>query len=512
MKTPRRLGDLLAGSLPARAYPQCAVRALCIDSREVGPGDVFFARAGTCFDGRDFIDAACEAGAVAAVYEGDGELRRHPSGAWLVPVADVRGCLGRAAARFHGHPSQSLQVVGVTGTNGKTSVSHFVAGAMAEISGTPSRCTVLGTLGHGSLDRLQGASLTTPDVISVHRQLSDMRQTGARQVVMEVSSHALDQGRVAGVRFTTAVFTNLSRDHLDYHRDMSVYGQSKGRLFQSEGLGFAVINLDDAFGRRLLATLPESVRVLGHRMAEPRTPKEAPPLRSRLEITGRLRSSSASGLEIAIHTPWGGGAIRSPLIGHFNAENLLAALAVLLTLDVSLDAACRALGKVKPVAGRMQCLRGGEHAPLVVIDYAHTPDALAGALRALRNQSRGRVWCVFGCGGDRDPGKRPQMGTVASALADALVITDDNPRNEDGWRIIEDIRAGIADPRSVRVERDRRAALRFAVEHAARDDIVLVAGKGHETWQEAGGVRRPFSDETEVARLLSRTSRGEASP
>ena len=415
--------------------------------------------------------------------------------------------MARAAARFYAHPSRSLQVVGVTGTNGKTSVSHFVARAMTRISGTSSCCAVLGTLGHGNLDRLEPSPLTTPDAISVHRQLADMKSGGARQVVMEVSSHALDQGRVAAVRFTTAVFTNLSRDHLDYHRDMEAYGRSKRRLFETEDLGFAVINLDDAFGRRLLAAVPESVRLLCHRLAGNGKPEPVPGYRSRLEIVGRLATLGASGLEIVVHTPWGEGVIRSPLLGRFNGENLLAALSVLLTLEVSLEAACRALSSVEPVTGRMQCLGGGDRNPLVVIDYAHTPHALEGVLRALREQSRGRVWCVFGCGGDRDRGKRPQMGAVASALADSLVITDDNPRSEDGWRIIEDIRAGVADSRPVRVERDRRSALRFAVEHAASEDVVLVAGKGHETWQEVGGVRRPFSDEAEVSRLLDRDPR-----
>ena len=506
MNAVRFLGDLLADSDRPHDCPRCAVRALRSDSREVEPGDVFFARAGTFVDGRNYIDAACEAGAAAAVYEGDGDLRRHRSGAWLIPVADLPGCQGRAAARFYRHPSRALQVVGVTGTNGKTSVSHFVARAMAQIHGTPLRCMVLGTLGHGSLDRLEPASLTTPDSISVHRNLADMKRSGARQVAMEVSSHALDQGRVAGVRFTTAVFTNLSRDHLDYHKDMAAYGRSKCRLFETEGLSFAVINLDDAFGRSLLARVPESVRLLCHRLAGSSAPKQAPEFRSRLEITGRLVDACGSGLRIAIHTPWGEGMIRSPLLGRFNAENLLGALAVLLSLDVSLDAACTALSKVESVAGRMQCLGGRDRAPLVVIDYAHTPDALEGALRALRERSRGRVWCVFGCGGERDSGKRPQMGAVASALADSLVITDDNPRSEDGWRIIEEIRTGVVGSSPVRVERDRRAALRFAVEHAASEDVVLVAGKGHETWQEVGGVRRPFSDEAEVARLLVRVS------
>ena len=511
MTAVRELGALLEEPGRPREFPECAVRGLQSDSREVGPGDMFFARTGSCFDGRRFIDAACESGAAAAVYQGEGEAKRHPSGAWLVPVADLPASLGRAASRFYGNPSRALRVVGVTGTNGKTSVSHFVARAMAQIHGDSAVCTVLGTLGYGSLDRLERASLTTPDSISVHRQLADMQGAGARQVAMEVSSHALDQGRVAGVRFHAAAFTNLSRDHLDYHRDMSTYGRSKRRLFESEGLAFAVINLDDEFGRSLLTDVPETVRLLCYRLAGGGAAQELAEFRSRLEITGRLMRADASGLEVGIHTPWGEGVVRSPLLGRFNAENLLAALAVLLTLDVSLEAACRALSAVEPVAGRMQCLGGQERTPLVVIDYAHTPAALERALHALREQSRGKVWCVFGCGGNRDPGKRPQMGAVASRLADSLVITDDNPRNEDGWRIVEDIRTGIPETSVVRIERDRREALRFAVEHAASEDIVLVAGKGHETWQEEGGVHRPFSDEAEVSRLLARVSCGSGS-
>ena len=497
------LHGLLADPGPPPAAPDLPVRALRCDSREIEPGDLFFARAGARVDARRFIDEACEAGAAAVVYEGEGEPRRHPCGAWLLPVDDLAACLGRAASRFHGHPSRAMQVVGVTGTNGKTSLTHFVAQALARIHGTASRCAVLGTLGYGPLDRLAPAPLTTPAPLTLHRRLAELRAAGVRQVAMEASSHALAQGRVAGVAFTTAAFTNLSRDHLDYHRDMAAYARSKRRLFESEGLRFAVLNLDDAFGRRLRRDVPVSLRVLGHRLTEAGDEAAgAPPSGPGPEIAGRLARLDASGLVMRIHSPWGEGVLRSPLLGRFNARNLLGALAVLLSLDVALDAACRALSEVGPVRGRMQCLGGGGRAPLVVVDYAHTPDALENALRALREHSRGRLWCVFGCGGDRDRGKRPRMGAVASALADSLVLTDDNPRGEDGGRIVEEIRAGAGRAGPILVERDRLAALRFVVEHAADEDVVLVAGKGHETWQEIAGVRRPFDDAAEVARLL----------
>ena len=503
MNTTRSLRALLAEPGSPHTLPDVAVHALRSDSREIEPGDLFFARAGGRIDARRFIDEACEAGAAAVVYEGEERPRRHSRGAWLLPVVDLPACLGRAAARFHGHPSQALEVVGVTGTNGKTSVTHFVAQALARIHGTESRCAVLGTLGYGCLDRLAPAPLTTPDPITLQRRLAELRDAGVRQVAMEVSSHALDQGRVAGVVFTTAVFTNLTRDHLDYHRDMAAYAGSKRRLFESEGLRFAVLNLDDAFGLRLRRDVAASVGVLGHRLAEEqegaaRSPRGHPAP----EITSRLVRLDASGLEMWICTPRGEGVLRSSLLGRFNARNLLGALAVLLSLEVPLELTCRALSEVRPVKGRMQCLGGGERAPLVVVDYAHTPDALESALRALREHSRGRLWCVFGCGGDRDRGKRPRMGAVASALADSLVITDDNPRGEDGGRIIDDIRAGVGRDGPIVVERDRLAALRFAVEHAANEDVVLVAGKGHETWQEIGGVRRPFDDAFELGRLL----------
>ena len=540
------LSELLGADVPMPEGSDLAVKALRFDSREVQPGDVFFARRGVHLDGRDFIDDAVAAGAVAVVYEAESSAevrslagrrdqslagrrdqslagRRDQSLAGSravgIVVPDVATCLGRAADRYYRQPSHEMAVVGVTGTNGKTSVTHCVAQALEEMhSGVQpgdhrgefrggeflggGRSGVIGTLGYGPLDHLEVAPLTTPDVLTTHSQLARMLAAGVRTALMEVSSHALDQGRVAGVRFASAALTNLSRDHLDYHADMDAYARSKSLLFEQEGLRYAVLNLDDSFGCRLLAQVPPSVRIIGYRVAQPGERRRSSMVRSRVEIVGRLKRATVDGIVVEVHTAWGVAEMCSALVGHFNAHNLLAALGILLSLDVPLDRACAGLERVRPIPGRMQRFGGSGHSPLVVVDYAHTPGALENALKALRDQSEGRLWCVFGCGGDRDPGKRAQMGAVASLLADSLVITDDNPRTEDGWQIIEDIRNGLSDVEPVCIERDRLAAVRYAVTHANEGDVVLVAGKGHESYQEIDGVRRPFSDATAVEQVL----------
>ena len=523
------LSELLGADAPGPEGSDLAVKALRVDSREVQPGDVFFARRGVHLDGRDFIDDAVAAGAVAVVYEAESSAEvRSLSGrrdqslvgsrAVGIVVPDVATCLGRAADRYYRQPSHEMAVVGVTGTNGKTSVTHCVAQALEAMhSGVQQgqraggflgefpgggRSGVIGTLGYGPIDHLEVAPLTTPDVLTTHSQLARMLASGVRTALMEVSSHALDQGRVAGVRFASAALTNLSRDHLDYHADMEAYARSKSLLFEQEGLRYAVLNLDESFGCRLLAQVPPSVRIIGYRVAQPGERRRSSMVRSRVEIVGRLKRATVDGIVVEVHTAWGVAEMCSALVGHFNAHNLLAALGILLSLDVPLDRACAALERVRPIPGRMQRFGGSGHSPLVVVDYAHTPGALENALKALRDQSEGRLWCVFGCGGDRDPGKRAQMGAVASLLADSLVITDDNPRTEDGWQIIEDIRNGLSDVEPVCIERDRLAAVRYAVTHANEGDVVLVAGKGHESYQEIDGVRRPFSDATAVEQVL----------
>jgi UDP-N-acetylmuramoyl-L-alanyl-D-glutamate--2,6-diaminopimelate ligase len=481
-----RLAALLADGVAVPAALDVPVEDLVMDHREARPGAVFFARRGARVDGARFAASAAARGAVAMVCSGEGPPRRE--GALVrVPVADVAVAAGRAAHRFFGRPSEALDVVAVTGTNGKTSVSHFVARALERHAGRP--VGLLGTLGRGVGGTVLESGLTTPDCISVHRAMADFVAAGAVAAVMEASSHALVQRRLAGLRVRTAVFTNLSRDHLDYHGDMAAYAAAKARLFAQPGLRAAVINASDAFAPVMRAALASDVEVLDFSLV-PGT---------RASVTGTLREAGAGGLELTVDGPGGVQRIRSALIGQPAAWNLLAAYAVLLVHGVGAGEAARLLEGVRPVPGRMQPLRR-EGGALVVIDYAHTPAALEAALASLRPLCAGRLWCVFGAGGERDPGKRPLMGAAAAALADRVIVTDDNPRREDGDRIVDAIRDGV--PRDARaavaVERDRGRAIALAVRGALPGDVVLVAGKGHECWQEVGGERRPFSDAAAV--------------
>jgi len=473
------------------------VRHLVTDSRTVQPGDVFLAYPGGRFDGRQFIAQSIERGAAAVLWEADDFAWRTE---WRVPnlaVAGLREQAGAIAAHIYGQPSRELWMAGVTGTNGKTSCSHWIAQSLQRC-GRPT--AVIGTLGNGFPDALDAATHTTPDAVSLQQQLRRYRDAGAQAVAMEVSSHALDQGRVNGTKFDTALFTNLTRDHLDYHGDMESYGAAKAKLFRWPGLANAVINLDDSFGRKLaLGLRGASTRVLGYGIGQG-------------EIAGHRIDLSTRGLRLEIRTPWGEAELSSRLIGGFNVSNLLGTLGVLLTADLKLDDAVAALALVAPVAGRLEMIREPGH-PLVVVDYAHTPDALEKVLETLREivgRDRGaRLICVFGCGGDRDPGKRPIMGEVATRLADLAIVTSDNPRSEDPRAIIDQVVAGAHANHEIEV--DRAGAIARAIAEAREGDVVLVAGKGHETYQEVDGARLPFSD-TEVARKALRQDAGGKDP
>jgi len=480
----RQLRELLDGIARVPGVANREVRGLQTDSRRVQPGDLFLAVPGMVMDGRDYIGDAVASGAAAIVYEtGDGfALRATP-----VPVFGVSGLrnqIGVIAERFYGSPSRRLVVIGVTGTNGKTTCTQLLAQALDQ---APRRCAVIGTLGYGFPGALNASMHTTPDAMTVQRLLADFAEQGAVQVAMEVSSHALEQGRVNGVAFGVAVFTNLTRDHLDYHGDMQAYGKAKAGLFAAEGLKYAVINHDDPFGRSLLADLSPQIRTLSYGI-------EGGDVRAR-EV--RLLPD---GLWLRIATPEGETELRSPLIGRFNAYNLLAVLATLLALGVNLGEAATRLSRAHAPAGRVERFGGARGLPLVVVDYAHTPDALEKILLALREHARGKLWCVFGCGGDRDRGKRPVMGEIAERLADAVVLTDDNPRHESGDAIIADILGGMN--ASPKVIRERKAAIAEAIRHAGEGDIVLIAGKGHEDYQQVGDTRLPYSDRDAVRELL----------
>ena len=456
------------------------VAELVNDSRKAAPGAVFAAYPGEARDGRDFI-------AQAVAQRVDGVLWEADHYQWdpvlAIPNAGVVGLktrIGEIASHVYGEPSHALHMVGVTGTNGKTSVAHWIAQAFSHLG---RKTAIIGTVGNGYPGALTPALNTTPDAIELQQRLAHYRQQGAFGCAMEVSSHGLAQARVNGTRFNIAVLTNLSRDHLDYHGDMDRYADAKARLFNWPGLEWAVLNVDDAFGQRLEGeTRP--ARVAGYGF-------------ERGAVVGEKLHLSQAGLHLAVRSDWGNAELDVPLLGRFNAANLLAVLTTLLVSGVSLDDACEAIAHIVPPPGRMQTFGGNAH-PLVVIDYAHTPDALDKVLATLREiVSGGRLICVFGCGGNRDKGKRPLMGQVAARGADEVWVTSDNPRNEDPQHIIEDILAGtrgVAKDGLVRVEPDRARAIFEAIGGAHHGDVVLIAGKGHETYQEIAGERLPFSD------------------
>ena len=459
---------------------------LTADSRNVKLGSIFVAYPGTAQDGRAYIAEAIARGASAVIWEKTGF---HWSEAWEVPnlgVEDLRARISEIAGHVYGNPSESLWMAGVTGTNGKTSVSQWI-GAALERAGR--RAAVIGTLGNGLVGERVEAKNTTPDPIVLQRLLAEYLRRGARAVAMEVSSHGLDQGRVSGIKYDAAVFTNLTRDHLDYHGSMHEYAEAKAKLFSAHGLQHRIVNADDAFGRelakRFAGTLTYATRGKAHLLA------------SNIVL-------SDAGVRFDVASEWGRGEVRARVLGAFNVSNLLAVIATLIAAGLSLDQAIAAVATLEPVPGRLERVGGGA-LPLVVVDYAHTPDALEKALEALRPAVAAghRLLCVFGCGGDRDPGKRPLMGAVASRLADHVIVTSDNPRGEEPRAIIDQVMSGILDGEVEAIE-DRQVAIFAALHQARAGDVVLIAGKGHETYQEIAGQRHPFSDREVASAALAR--------
>ncbi len=459
-----------------------APRRITADSRRVEPGVAFAAYPGLHVDGRRFVPEAIARGAAAVLWEADG-FAWDPQ--WTSPNLGIEGLqarLGQVADFIHGSPSKRLWMVGVTGTNGKTSCAQWIAQAMDACG---RRAAVIGTLGNGFVGALAPAANTTPDVTLLHEMLKQFVGAGAATVAMEVSSHGIEQGRINGAKFDVALFTNLTRDHLDYHKTMAAYGAAKARLFTWPGLRTAVLNADDPFGQSLIdAARGRGQKVLTYGFAN-------------ADIAATVEAMDRRGVRLTVNTPWGRTQLASQVVGAFNAQNLLGVLGVLLASDIPLADAVAALARLAPPPGRMQRL-GGEDKPLVVVDYAHTPDALEKVLLALQPAvtAGGDLVCVFGCGGDRDPGKRPQMGRIAATLAGRLVVTSDNPRGEDPTAIANAVVKGVRDAghRRWSIEIDRRTAIGDAIAKARLGDVVLIAGKGHEAYQEHAGIRTPFSD------------------
>ncbi|QDF95998.1 UDP-N-acetylmuramoyl-L-alanyl-D-glutamate--2,6-diaminopimelate ligase [Azoarcus sp. DD4] len=494
-------GLVLLDQLRAQGVSPTGITA---DSRRIAPGEVFAAWPGYATDGRRYIRAAVERGAAAVLWESGDDFRVDGLPVPSLPVVGLRDLAGHLAHEIHQRPSSRLWLAGVTGTNGKTTVSQWLARALAELG---TRCGIIGTLGSGFPDQLTAGLNTTPDALELHRMLAAFLADGAGAAAIEVSSIGLDQGRVNGAEFDVAVFTNLTRDHLDYHLTMEAYAAAKARLFQLPGVTRAVINLDDAFGMSQARRLVDGglVDVIGYtRVASNAGAVPG----ARVLVADRLHAAP-SGLQFTLH--WAGrqAEVQVRMVAPFNVSNLLAVIGALIARGVALDDVLAVVGRLTPPEGRMQLL-GGIGEPLVVIDYAHTPDALAKVLEAVRDTARtrgGRLVCVFGCGGDRDPGKRPLMGEVARQLADRVVVTSDNPRSEDPQAIIDAVMAG-AGPAADRVV-DRAEAIRVAIGEAGPDDIVVLAGKGHEPYQEIHGQRLPFSDiEQARAALAAWNDRG----
>lgn len=478
------------------------ILGLSTDSRQIQQGDLFIACKGAQADGRDYIENAIDRGAVAVLAEGDHGFSESP--VLIIQVPKLSAYIGFIAARFYGDPSRHLRVVGFTGTNGKTSCTQFMAQALSTLHQS---CGIVGTLGVGFLNNLKTTGLTTPDAVVLQRQLASLRDQGAEVVAMEASSHGLFQGRTQGVLFDTAVFTNLTTDHLDYHKTMEDYVLAKKQLFLQPGLKSAVFNIDDPYGRELAEEFRDKLTVYGFTAA----PNSLPPLWEELSKAegGRINMVSAQniiltaeGFQIDVVTPWGSGQLITALLGRFNISNLLAILSVLGIMGIPLEDALKSLATVKTVSGRMEAFGGGKQ-PLVVIDYAHTPDALEKALLTLKDYCHRKLWCVFGCGGNRDSTKRKLMGQIAEQHSDQLIITDDNPRFEDAEQITNEIIAGLLCPWAVEIEHDRGAAIAHAIQAAVPGDVVLIAGKGHEDYQLIGHDRLPFNDAEQVCLQLS---------
>lgn len=465
---------------------------LTLNSKDVAQNSIFIALRGANHHGLDYAKSAIEKGAIAILFDKeDAKLADEilaNSNVLKIPVAELAKNLGEIAARFYGQPSQKMNVIGITGTNGKTSCSQFLAQVLENSA-------VIGTIGWGKLGNLYETLNTTPDALAIQKMLSTLQNENIENVAMEVSSHGLAQGRTNGVQFKGAIFTNFSRDHLDYHKTLEAYLETKLKLFDSPNLEFAVVNLDDEMSDKIIAAIPENVDIVGVTTQNKIAPRGQTLAAENiiLNLSGIQFDAVWQNQKQVCHVP---------LIGKFNLENVLCVLATLLKLGIDSNEASARLKNLKPVAGRMEKFGGENGKPLVIVDYAHTPDALEKVLSSLRAHTTGELNLVFGCGGNRDKGKRAQMGRVAEELADYVIITDDNPRFESSEEIIQDILSGFFN-NEAKVIYDRGIAIQRAIEHADSGDCVLIAGKGHEDYQEINGEKYPFSDAQYVREALA---------
>ncbi|GAM54190.1 UDP-N-acetylmuramoylalanyl-D-glutamate-2,6-diaminopimelate ligase [Vibrio ishigakensis] len=470
-----------------------SISELELDSRAISEGTTFVAVKGHTVDGRKFISGAIESGANAVIAESD-EDYPHGTLLWIenTPVIYLDS-LGSRLSALAGrlYPSDGLELIAVTGTNGKTTITQLIAQWLDKVN-LPT--AVMGTTGNGFLDDLQVAKNTTGSAVEIRKILSGLASKGAKYTALETSSHGLVQHRIKALNFVAGVFTNLSRDHLDYHGSMAEYAKAKLSLFTEHDCQHKVINADDSVGQEWIEILPDAIAV--SLIAKPQT--------KQFMFASNVRYSE-QGIEIEYQSHWGEGRLHAPLIGEFNASNLLLAFATLLALGADRKSLEKTATELNPVIGRMELFQTADKAKIVV-DYAHTPDALEKALCALRVHCEGKLWAIFGCGGDRDRGKRPMMAEIGEKFADQIILTDDNPRSEDPQQIIQDMLKGVSDQKYVQVEHDRFSALSYAVENASTKDIILIAGKGHEDYQIIGDKTIHYSDRESAMTLLENAS------
>lgn len=477
------------------------ITQLMLDSRSVKTGTLFCAYPGTTQDGREFILQAKQNGAAAIVYETNdlsatalNHVTQCQQEIPCIPVENLAAKISALAAYFYDRPGDDLWIVGVTGTSGKTSCTYFIAQALDLLH---QATAIIGTTGNGRLSALTETTQTTPNPIEVQRDLAEFKREHVQCVAIEASSHALDQYRVSAVPFRVAVFTNLSHEHLDYHKTLENYGLAKAKLFAWETLTHAIVNVDDAWAQRMLHNVKDNVVKIGYTLTG-KTSELCDEI-----VAGKNFSPTATGFTGEIL--WRGKSyqIQSQLLGQFNFDNILATLCVLIARGIEVDQAISILSKLSPVPGRMQCLGDGIRTPLVVIDYAHKPAALEQVLQTLKAHCMGALWCIFGCGGDRDRRKRPIMADIAERYADKVIVTDDNPRHEDPQEIVQEIMAGFQHPENIVIEHDRLKAMRQAIQAATPQDIILIAGKGHENYQQIGDIKKPFDDAKLATELLA---------
>lgn len=507
----QKLSDLLASWVTIPSTLDRLITGLSLDSRTINSGDLFIAHTGTNTDGAKFITEAKQHGAAAALIDINNNMTKEFSkihdiffsadtditdiGFLIIPVAQLDENMGLIAARFYDNPCKNMKIIGVTGTNGKTTITQLIANALSSAGQTAG---VVGTLGYGLAGELQMSTHTTPFPITLQQNLAELRDQNATIVALEASSHGLDQNRLSGTTINIAIFTNLTRDHLDYHQTMENYAHAKHKLFERSELRYGVFNLDDPYGQAWALEFSNKLAVYGYTLDASLNNKKA--------IANIIWADNIhltdTGISAAIHTPWGEGILHSKLLGRFNLSNILAVITTLGILKIPFPDILAYLMPLSGIAGRMQAL-GGLQQPLIVVDYAHTPDALAHVLQSLREHCRGKLWCVFGCGGNRDAGKRAIMGGIVATYADEIIVTDDNPRDEQPQQIIEDIIAGIPATKSAIIEHDRHLAIAHAINCAHAGDVVLIAGKGHETYQQIGSEKYPFSDIVQAKMCLA---------